>query len=232
MMGKTVTGIDEVLSVYAGRTSRGTRGALGNKPNVLMNELREMPRAAAAMPHSVVCCDATPRSPALLWKLAKLVGVLSVCCATGLAQATDVPAAADSLFIYEGKYPFDVVNGYSFFENPKVVAALDSAGGPGTADWVDNFDVGTPIVRQEDGLIAAVCEAHNCSNNNAALAISGQGQLIALCLFSNQGDLGTIPGRLHWIGLSLDRYVDPPKGGGGCPRDADEFLEAYTRAIQ
>jgi hypothetical protein len=212
-------------------TSRGTRVALGNKPNVLINELCEVPGAAAAMPHSVLYCGAIPQ-PALFMKLSKLLGVLCVCCTMGFAHAADILAPAGSLFIYAGKYPFDIVNGYSFFENPKVVAALDSAGGPGTADWVDNLDVGTTIARQEDGLIAAVCEAHNCSNNNAALAISGEGQLIALCLFSNQGDLGTFPGQAHWIGLSLDRYIEPPKEGGGCPRDADEFLEAYTRAIQ
>jgi hypothetical protein len=165
-------------------------------------------------------------------KHSMLIGLLCLCCTTGLAQASDLPAGSDSLFIYAGKYPFDVVNGYSFFENPKVVSALDGAGGPGTADWIDNLDVGTAISQQEDGLIAAVCEAHNCANNNAALAISGEGKLIALCLFSNEGDLGTVPGQVHWIGLNLDRYVEPPAEGGGCPRDADEFLEAYSRAIR
>jgi hypothetical protein len=164
--------------------------------------------------------------------LSRLIGLLFLCWTTGLAHAANLHAAADSLFIYAGKYPFDVVNGFSFFENPKVVAAVDSAGGPGTADWLDNLDVGTAIARQEDGLIATVCEAHNCGNNNAALAISGDGKLIALCLFSKGGDLGTIPGQVHWIGLGLDRYVEPPEEGGGCPRDADEFLEAYSRAIR
>lgn len=162
-------------------------------------------------------------------KLPKLVSLLCLCGTTGLAQAADLP---DNLSVYAGKYPFDVVNGYSFFENPKVVAALDSAAGDGTAEWVDNLDVGTPIAQQEDGLIAAVCEAHNCGNNNAALAISVDGQLIALCMFSESGDMGTMPGQVHWIGLALDRYIDPPEGGGGCPRDADEFLDAYTKAIR
>lgn len=162
-------------------------------------------------------------------KLPKLVSLLCLCGTTGLAQAADLP---DNLSVYVGKYPFDVVNGYSFFENPKVVAALDGAAGDGTAEWVDNLDVGTPIVQQEDGLIAAVCEAHNCGNNNAALAISVDGQLIALCMFSESGDVGTMPGQVHWIGLALDRYIDPPEGGGGCPRDADEFLDAYTKAIR
>lgn len=162
-------------------------------------------------------------------RLLRLFALLCLTCGPDLAQAADAPP---DLSVYAGKYPFDVVEGYSFFEHPKVVAALDGAAGPGTAEWIDNLDVGTPITAQEDGLIAAVCEAHNCGNNNAALAISGAGRLIALCLYSKSGDLGTMPGQVHWIGLSLDRYIDPPEGSSGCPRDADEFLEAYSEAIR
>jgi hypothetical protein len=170
-----------------------------------------------------------PQPPAFFMKLSKLIGLVCLACGPGLAHAADLP---EDLTAYAGKYPFNVVNGFSFFENPTVIAALDGAAGPGTADWVGNLDVGSPIVQQEDGIIAAVCEAHNCSNNNAALAITADGRLIALCLYSRSGDIGTIAGQLHWIGLDLDRHVDPPERGGGCPRDADEFLEAYGKAIQ
>jgi hypothetical protein len=162
-------------------------------------------------------------------QLSKLIGLVCLACSTGFAHAADLP---EDLAVYVGKYPFDVVEGYSFFENPKVIAALDTTAGPGTAEWVGNLDVGTLIVQQEDGLIAAVCEAHNCSNNNAALAITPEGRLIALCLYSRSGDLGTVAGQVHWIGLSLDRYIDPPEADGGCPRDADEFLEAYSKVIE
>jgi len=164
-------------------------------------------------------------------KPSKLASLLCLFCSASLAQAADVPASADDLLAYAGKYPFDTVGDYSFFEQPKVIAAIDGAAGSGTADWIDDLDVGTPISLQEDGLIAAVCEAHNCGGNNAAVAISASGQLIALCLFSKSGDVGIVPGQVHWVGLNLDRYVEPPEEGGGCPRDADEFLEAYTRVI-
>lgn len=165
-------------------------------------------------------------------KLPKLASLLCFLSTVSLTQAADLPASADDLSVYAGKYPFDVVDGFSFFEHPKVIAAVDGAAGPGTAEWIDNLDVGTPITRQEDGLIAAVCEAHNCGGNNAALAMSDKGQLIAVCLFSKSGELGIVPGQVHWIGLNLDRYVEPLENGGGCPRDTDEFLEAYTRAIR
>lgn len=165
-------------------------------------------------------------------KLTKLASLICFVAMAGFAYGADLPAAADELKAYAGKYPFDVIAGYSFFEHPEVIKALDNAAGSGTADWIDNLDVGAPITRQEDGLIAAVCEAHNCAGNNAALAISDQGRLIALCLFSKSGDLGIVPGQVRWIGLNLDRYVDPPDEGGGCPRDADEFLEAYTKVLK
>lgn len=161
----------------------------------------------------------------------KLSQLLSLFCFWCSAEAADLPPPND-LSAYVGKYPFDVVGGYSLFENPAVIQALDGVAGSGTADWIDGLDVGTVIAQQEDGLIAAVCEAHNCANNNAALAMTLKGRLIALCLYSKEGDLGTIPGQVHWIGLSLDRYIDPPDNGGGCPRDADEFLEAYVKVIQ
>jgi hypothetical protein len=164
-------------------------------------------------------------------KLLKLVSLLCLVATPGFAAAADLPAARDDLAVYAGKYPFDVIGGYSFLENPKVVEAVDLAAGPGTADWIADLDVGTPIALQEDGLIAALCEAHNCAGNNAAFAISLAGRLIAVCLFSKDGEVGVVPGQAHWIGLKLDRYLDPAEGGGGCPRDADEFLEAYARAL-
>jgi hypothetical protein len=164
-------------------------------------------------------------------KLSRLASLLCFSWSASLSQAADIPASAD-LSGYVGKYPFEVVDGLSFFEQPKVIAAVDGAAGPGTADWIDGLDVGTPIALQEDGLISSVCETHNCAGNNAALAISASGQLIALCLFSKSGDLDIVPGQVHWIGLNLDRYVEPSEDGTGCPRDADEFLEAYTRVIR
>ncbi len=164
-------------------------------------------------------------------KLSELLSLFCLFCSGGLSGAADLPASADQLSSYAGKYPFDVVDGFTFFENPKVIAAIDAAAGAGTADWIADLDVGTAITLKEDGLIAAVCEAHNCAGNNAAAAISAAGELIALCLFSKSGDIGMHPGQAHWIGLNLDRYVEPPQEGVGCPRDADEFLEAYTQVI-
>jgi hypothetical protein len=141
-------------------------------------------------------------------------------------------AFAGDLSAYEGKYPFDPVDGYAFFDNPVVVKAIDAAAGEGTVDWISDFDVAPPIERQDDALIATVCEAHNCPRNNAAVAISLGGELIALCLFSQSGDRGTIPGKLHWVGPKLNTDIEPGSDYTGCPRDGSEFLEAYTAALR
>lgn len=143
----------------------------------------------------------------------------------GLALAGDLSA-------YEGRYPFESVNGYAFFDNPVVAEAVDAAAGAGTIDWINGFDVAPPIERQEDALIASACEARNCSGNSAAMAISLGGELIALCLFSQTGEHGTIPGKLHWVGPKLEADVAAGPGYTGCPRDGSEFLEAYAAALR
>ena len=161
-------------------------------------------------------------------KFPSLVGVAFFACVASVAFAADLP----DLSAYAGKYPFDAVGGHPFFENPKVAATLDAAVGHDIAEWVGDLEVGSPIELQDDGLIASVCETNNCPGNNAALAISTAGELIALCLYSLTGEIGTIPGKAHWIGPRLEKDLDPLREGGGCPRDGEEFLEAYTQAIR
>ena len=139
---------------------------------------------------------------------------------------------AGDLSAYEGRYPFEPVSGYAFFDNPVVAEAVDAAGGEGTIDWINGFDVAPPIERQEDALIASACEPRNCSGNSAAMAISLGGELIALCLFSQTGERGTIPGKLHWVGPGLGADVAAGPGYTGCPRDGSEFLEAYAAALR
>ena len=140
-------------------------------------------------------------------------------------------ALAGDLSAYQGKYPFETVDGYAFFENPAVAGPIDTAGGEGTAEWINALDVASPIELQSDALIAAVCEADNCSGNSAAVAISLKGELIALCLFSDSGERGTIPGKLHWVGPKLEADTEPHSDFTGCPRDGAEFLEAYADAL-
>jgi hypothetical protein len=141
------------------------------------------------------------------------------------------PALAADLSAYKDAYPFDEIGGYAFFDNPAVKTAIDSVAGDGISDWLADLGVGLPIELQDDGLIAVVCEQHNCPGNNAAVAITASGTLIAACLYSEDGDHGAPPSKLRWVGPRLDKQIDN-SNDIGCPQDASQFLDAYSRILK
>ena len=141
------------------------------------------------------------------------------------------PAPKVDLSVYKDAYPFDEIGGYPFFDNPAVKTAIDSVAGAGISDWLGDLGVGLPIELQDDGLIAIVCEQHNCPGNNAAVAIAVSGALIAACLYSEDGDAGAPPSKLRWVGPHLDKQIDN-KNDKGCPQDAGQFLDAYSRVLK
>jgi hypothetical protein len=141
------------------------------------------------------------------------------------------PALATDLSAYNGVYPFDEIGGYAFFDNPAVKTAIDAAAGSGISDWLADLHVGVPIEQQNDGLIAIVCEQHNCAGNNAAVAISVSGSFIAACLYSEDGEHGARGGKLRWISSRFDKQMPNPNDGG-CPQDASQFLDAYSRVLK
>jgi hypothetical protein len=141
------------------------------------------------------------------------------------------PGLAAGLTDYIGAYPFEDVGGYAFFENPVVRKAIDTIAGKGVSDWLADLGVGLPIEQEADGLIAIACEEHNCSGNNAAVAISVQGSLIAACLYSQDGNHGAPPGKVRWVGPLLDKQIENAQEAG-CPQNASEFLDAYARVLK
>ena len=157
----------------------------------------------------------------------KIISFLSCICAVFLS----LPALAADLSIYAGAYPFEEINGYAFFENPVVTSAVDTAAGGGISEWLADLGVGVPIERQDDGLIAIVCEQHNCSGNNGAVALTAAGKFIAACLYSEDGDHGAEPGKLRWISPRFDKAI-ANADNHGCPSDASEFLDAYARILK
>jgi hypothetical protein len=140
-------------------------------------------------------------------------------------------ASAAGLTDYLGAYPFEEIRGYAFFDNPVVRKAIDAVAGNGVSDWLAGLGVGLPIEQEADGLIAIACEEHNCAANNAAVAISVNGSLIAACLYSQDGDHGAPPGKIRWVGPLLDKQIDNARDRG-CPQDASEFLDAYARVLK
>jgi hypothetical protein len=149
----------------------------------------------------------------------------------GCILLLSLPALAADLSAYNGVYPFDEIGGYAFFDNPAVKTAIDSAAGSGISDWIAQLQVGVPIELQDDGLIAIACEQHNCPGNNAAVAITISGSLVAACLYSEDGDHGAAPGKLRWISARFDKQLQNTDDEG-CPHDPGEFLDAYARVLK
>jgi hypothetical protein len=141
------------------------------------------------------------------------------------------PAWAIDLSGYVGAYPFDRIDGYSFFDNPAVKSATDGAAGAGISDWLADLQVGLPIEQEADGLVAIVCEKHNCAGNNAAVAISVSGSFIAACLYSEDGEDGAAPGKVRWVNTEFNKQMDN-LDDRGCPQDASQFLDAYSRILK
>jgi hypothetical protein len=145
-----------------------------------------------------------------------------------LGFAEPVPEA--SLAAYTGKYPFERINCFSFFENAQVSKAIIDKAGADVLDFIDGLDAATPIVEQDEVLLALACENGKCAESNAAVAMTPQGQLVAICLYDRNGGHGAKPDETRWIGEKLKPTVPLDKQLGGCPHEAEQFLDAYAKA--
>jgi len=155
-------------------------------------------------------------------------------CSTTLAVMSlfglaDTPLAT-GLPAHIGKYPFEQVECLNFFEEPLVSKAIAAAAGETALDFVESLDAASPIVEKEDALVAVACEEGNCSRENAALAITPLGKLVALCLYSVDGSHGAEPGTTRWITEKQEHKLSTGGPRAGCPHDSDAFIEAYANA--
>jgi hypothetical protein len=151
---------------------------------------------------------------------------LTVMTFLGLAE----PAPQLGLQAYTGKYPFERINCYSFFENARVSKAILDKAGSDVLDFIARLDAATPIVEQNEVLLAMACKNGNCAESNAAVAMTPGGKLVAICLYDRNGDHGAKPRETRWIGDKLKPTVPLDKNLGGCPHEADQFLDAYAKA--
>jgi hypothetical protein len=143
----------------------------------------------------------------------------------GLAE----PAPAPGLDAYVGRYPFEPIGCTGFFEEPRIVQAIAGTAGEAAVSFIQGLDAAPPVARQEDALLAMACSEDDCEHENAALAVSADGRLLALCLHSKDGDHGGRPGETLWLGETMRRTVAGP-AGAACPHEPEQFLEAYARA--
>ncbi|WP_442681337.1 hypothetical protein ACSBM8_09295 [Sphingomonas sp. ASY06-1R] len=139
------------------------------------------------------------------------------------AQAATPPkATAGNLSAYVGKYPYDVVGGYRFFDNPKVKAAVAKAIGKAriqTTIRAEEGAVNVPIVRVGKGRILAWGGAKRAEDvHNWAVVISPDGSKPEVCVYEGLGAENDTPS---------SRWFEPGEPSifklGTCPSSAEDY---------
>ena len=106
------------------------------------------------------------------------------------AAATSTPApipsatiAATDLSRYLGRYPFDLVAGTRFVDEPAVRAAVARVvPDMSVRDMVLSREAtANPVVEQDGRILSWACEAHNCGPHDWAIAITPDGRDAAVC---------------------------------------------------
>jgi hypothetical protein len=150
--------------------------------------------------------------------LCKLLPIAALC------GSVDIPG---DLSVYDGRTPFQEVQGYRLFDVPRVDLNLRLYAGDDGRDFLDDLDQSTTITLRDGALIVGLCERGNCAANNATVAIARDGSLIALCTYSRDDDHGARPGTVHWVGPQLNKLI-PYRPDEACPQEPDFFIDRYA----
>ncbi|WP_420136965.1 hypothetical protein [Sphingomonas sp.] len=142
--------------------------------------------------------------------------------AVAAQAATPSKQAGGNLSAYVGKYPYDVVGGYRFFDNPKVKAAVAKAMGKARVNTVIAYDDGSvevPIVRVRDGRLLAWGGAKRSEDvHNWAVVISPDGSKPEVCVYEGIGIDDDTPS---------SQWFEPGQGSimklGKCPSAAEDY---------
>lgn len=133
------------------------------------------------------------------------------------------PAVRTNLSVYAGKYSFDVVRGYRFFDHPAVKAAIARAvRNPRQRAAIHSPEdgaVSVPIVRVRDGRILAWGGAKRAEDSsNWAVVIAPDGSKPEICLYEGVGADDDTPSSQWFV---------PGQPGimkiGRCPSAAEDY---------
>jgi hypothetical protein len=130
------------------------------------------------------------------------------------ATANNATAPADPLAAYVGKYPFDKVDGKTFYEQPVVKAAVAKA----VADKEIAALVGKagdgpagPIALIDGKVSAWACEAHNCGDHQWTIMVDGAAGTARVCYH----DAETMQDQSRWY----DGAGGSAMKAGECPSE-------------
>lgn len=134
-----------------------------------------------------------------------------------------VRAKKANLSAYVGKYPFDVVGGYRFFDNPVVRSAVARAvrdPRKRAVIRVEEDALNAPIVRVADGRILAWGGARQKEDaENWAVVIAADGSKPEVCIYDGIGNDDDEMQTSYWFepGQSSDMKI------GRCPSSAEDY---------
>jgi hypothetical protein len=154
------------------------------------------------------------------------------CAFAAVLNVVGLPSTPEAqLADYIGRHPHEPVNCRSFLEYEPVAKEIARRGGKKATRLLEDLTTTAPVVKREDALIAFVCKTDDCESENAAVAVSLDGKLIAMCLYSKTGRHGAGKDQVRWTGEKLDQLMPFDSARQGCPHDDDQFLADYARAI-
>jgi hypothetical protein len=93
-----------------------------------------------------------------------LVGV--ICLASVTADASSV-----SLQAWIGKYPYDRIEGRTYFQVPEIQSSLKRIAPAGVRRLLRQLDVAVPIERLGGYIVTSGCRPHACPEQNFVLAV-------------------------------------------------------------
>lgn len=122
--------------------------------------------------------------------------------------------ATDPLAAYIGKYPFDKVDGKTFYDQPIIKAAVAKAvPEKDIAKMVSEAGDGPagPIAKIDGKVAAWACEAHNCGDHNWTILADGAAATAQVCYH----DFETMQEQSRWYDGTGASAMKP----GGCPSE-------------
>ena len=138
---------------------------------------------------------------------------------TATAKAAPAPAPpAPDLIRYEGRYPFDAVEGVTFPVHPLVRAAVEqSVRDPALRQRILSSDVtAAPVERIGERLLYWACEPHNCGAHNWTVMLLRDGRGAEVC-YVNVDD----PARSGWYRGGQRQALSRE----GCPQNFGSLTE-------
>lgn len=140
------------------------------------------------------------------------------------------PTQTTDLTVYDGKYPFDEVNGVKFIDHPAVKVAIDTIlKDPKNRAFIRGTSgVDVPIFVKEGRVVAAGCEHRACDTYNWTIAIAPDGKKAEICLYQGEGQkYGEEAAEDDWRNTISSMWYDAdgglPMTIGTCPANAEDY---------